>query len=112
MRILKHLLREDLQEDFPFCICCGRKNIDIMMELEKKPFIDGERNWQNHRQFQGRNFFYDENTVKFCVKCGQPLTEDDIQGSHEFMGMYGSARASQYIVSGYKCSKCGFEDKF
>lgn len=103
-------LRKDLQTEF--CMCCGRRNTEIMGYLLEQPLIDGKRKWEMHTLHEGHDYFYDANTVNFCVKCGHLLKDEDVHGSHEFMGMYGSARASQFIVEGYKCSHCGFEDKF
>jgi hypothetical protein len=93
-------------------MCCGRTSKEIFNELRKQKWENGKRIWHGHTQYKGMSFFYDENTVRFCENCGQPLTEEEIRGSREFMGYYGSARASQFILEGYKCSKCGNEEMF
>lgn len=100
------------EKELPFCMCCGRTRKYIQGKLTAKPWVDGKRSWKGHVQHEGRDYFYDENTVGFCEKCGLPLSEDSIQGANEFMGMVGMSRASQYIVSGYKCKNCGTEIKF
>lgn len=95
-----------------YCTCCGRKSTDIMKELLKQPFINGRQTWKGHTHSKGNNFFYDTNDLEFCGKCGKRLEDEDIKGHNEFMGMLGSSRTSQFIVTGYKCSKCGYEASF
>jgi predicted RNA-binding Zn-ribbon protein involved in translation (DUF1610 family) len=100
-------------DEEPYCICCGKLMTEIRAQLEKKPFTRGKRYWNGHFQYQSsQQFVYDKNFVNYCEHCGQKLTEDDVHKVNEFMGMHGSARASQIIPKGYKCGKCGFETEF
>jgi len=100
-------------EEEPYCICCGKLMSYIRAKLERKKFVDGKRFWKGHFQYQSHpKDIYDRNFVKHCEHCGHRLLDGDVHTVSEFMGMYGSARANQTILTGYKCSKCGFETEF
>lgn len=95
-----------------FCMCCGKRSVEIWDNIQKQKWADNKREWMGHTQYQDRDYFYDKNTVKHCEGCGVELNAEDIHSQYEFMGMFGMSRASQNIVLGYKCSNCGYEEKF
>ena len=102
-----------------YCYCCGEKTETILAELEKLPFVDGKREWNNHKQTE---YWYKQEEknhsdfsecgmdLKFCEQCGEGLNEEDIHGEWEQIGEPWMGR--EYIVTGYTCCNCGNEAKF
>lgn len=104
----------EYNEDYgKFCECCGRSAVEIFNELEKQPITDRKQEINGHKKFGDKTYFY-SNSLRLnnCSNCGNKLADRDINSHSEFMGMCGSSRACQNIVTGYKCSTCGHEEIF
>jgi len=96
-----------------FCECCGKPTQEIKNELVQVPYDqNGKRQVGKHYQFKSTGCIYDDNTLRNCAGCGAKLNPDDIKTEREFMGMCGSSRAYQDIITGYKCHTCKREVEF
>lgn len=49
--------------------------------------------------------------VDRCKECGKILDDDDDIGHYENRP-YGDTVASEYIVTGYHCKNCGYEEEW
>ena len=95
-----------------YCCCCGLKSKTILNHLLKSKKIKKCRKWNKHTLYDNNNYFYDSNYLKYCGNCGVVLDNKDIYANREFMGYFGSSKAYDDIITGYKCSICGYEEKF
>jgi len=118
----------ELDKDYKgrFCMCCGRKNEKIWHFLMKQPWIDMKgtighkrKEWKGHKFYEGnqgfgeRNYFYDTNELNYCSNCGEKLDEEfDIHGVNEGRGEFWGAPCSEYVITGYHCHSCDYEEEF
>ena len=95
-----------------FCTCCGRKNSTIMKFLKKQKAVNRVKTWKSHRLFNNGDSFYNSNLLSYCENCGEKLDDEDINQVSESRGEYWGAPCSEMVVTGYSCSKCGYEEEF
>ncbi len=105
------------------CLCCGRSLEKIREELSINKIKPREyfedKNGKKHfyttpsKKFNIKGHVYSYSlTLNNCGYCGKKLEDEEINSSYEFMGMYGSSRASQNIVYGYICKNCKLKIEF
>lgn len=96
-----------------YCTCCGRLSEAIWRYLHKKRPVKGVREWKGHNVCNyNKESFYDSNRLEFCGNCGVVLDDEDIHSQWESRGECHGFPSRENIITGYKCSKCGWEEKF
>jgi len=103
-----------------FCTCCGKANIKIWNEIQASEFNEDGRKYDKskiHYCYKPVNnekcdYFYSKSiTLQNCAGCGEELDDEDVDSVGE-KRPWGSTYCTEEILTGYKCSKCGFEEEF
>ena len=98
-----------------YCECCGRPLSEIRAELlllPKHPSGVYHTDGKHTLYINSGHIYANNNELNNCTNCGKLLPPEAINSDHEFMGMYGSSRAYQEIITGYKCPHCNNEENF
>lgn len=97
---------KDIYPLVQYCECCGRPTREIVYELSKVPFVDGERCVGKHYSYESHpEDIYDDSQLNNCGGCGAVLKDEDIHIQYNYPILPND-------ILGYKCSQCGYESEF